>query len=1754
MNSFPRRMRWIASLSLTILAAVGIGVIPGATTAQESSETDRPSRALARDFTALPLTAGGNSTPVVMLGMSVDEQLHRVAYNDYTDVNGDGVIDATYADNIDYRGYFDAYRCYSYVGTGAAAVFKATSVIAPPAAPPAPPGPHGCAGAGEWSGNFLNWVSMSRMDIVRAGLYGGLRSTDSATKTVLERAYLPPESSAWVKVYRGADIGLYTPFSNDAETPGVSFCNLSYNPARRADDSESDAPPLLRVARGTFPLWSSTELLQCLWNEERNAPDTPSRNARGLGEQDFIVRAEVCSASDAVPRESYCRPYPDEQPTGYKPTGALQNYGQSGEIRFGMLSGSYARPRSGGQLRRNLGRLAGNGSDPGSCAAGDEIKLSTGQFCNIAAGTEGIINTLNRLRIARYSYDAGDGNNSSHDDCEVGNEARNATNQGSSGIVANREVCNGIGNPIAEIYAEILRYVSGEDAPSTDFVSSNEDARYIGGIPTPTWHDPFADDELCAECSILMISSGSNSFDADELPNISALGLNAASTSNATNDIGENEGLDDQLVLAGRVTDVSTPPDTTGDACKVWAMTNLSSVRGVCPAQPSREGGYQVAGLAHQAWIGDIRTGENDIPGRQRAQTFALNFSDQLDGISIPLPGGTVTVTPTCEFTVGFGVHTCALVSMNPGPVPSTRSRGAFLPYIYGRDVSADGLAGSVLVSWHASDYGFQRDDEVSQVLTWCVGARCNLSQNQSTPDICWRSGPAVDPRCNPDGTLTRAILENELLIRTEVITGRISPNETVGFSISGASDTASSGTQRLVVRPGSSDDNLINGGTSPEPAPVAGATTVPTLSGLAANWGRPQVRLYTAGNGVKRLENPLFYAAKYGSFDSADANDDGLPAASGTAPCAMTSWDRVNNRTDDPGADCIPDNFHDLQNPGDFITRLDRLLDDLTERAASGELSLAGAAVSSVGQGAGAVYQALYETTRSDGSNPPVSWTGTLQALFTDRDGNLREDGVTPDGLLDEDDYAGHPVVQLFFDEIAGETRFRRYSANPADDPAAFTVVNDLRQLRTIWNARRQLSSLTNTSLAVQRPYANLASSGRHIFTFADFDLDGRADAEEQVDLTEERFGSERYGVLDVGSVSQAASLINFTRGQDGIADLRSRRLNEDGVGEAEVIRLGDIVNSSPLAVGAPAEAYDLLYADQSYAAFFQQYRTRRNVVYVGANDGMLHAFNAGFLPATGVGFQTLPPAPDGETAHPLGSELWAYVPFNLLPHLGWMADPRYGHVWTMDGSPRAFDVRIFAADDVHPNGWGTILVVPMRLGGKSIRIPAAGGGLAAFSRDGAAITELVTRPAYVILDVTDPEAAPRLIAEFSHEALGFTTSNPAIAAFAARGAPGAPDSDIAGPDADRWYLMFGNGPQVLSNAESPAAQTAKLFRLDLKALVDGETAAVDALIDEGPITLIGGPAGGFTGDPVAVDWDLNFRADALYVGTSGGTAETPKGKLFKLDFRIGNDESAIESGDRMGWRAPAVLLELGMPILAAPSVTQDRNGNEWILGGTGRFLAGDADRQSEAQQSLFGVIDTLPLSDDETAPDFSNFINTSNAVVMTNGNLTGVTNITTEVDLRDAVAGAGGWRYNLRAPVNAPSERSVNRTALLDSLLFATSFTPPDSLCSSVGESRLFGFDFRTGAARSSRPAFGTRVVTIGASEEALGIAPEFKGLGTAPTLHLNPAGSTGRGTVTINVQSSTGAIFQRDADVSGAIRSNEIDWRETHPNSGP
>src|SRR5690554_5832537 len=135
-----------------------------------------------------PIFVNSSVPPLNMLVMGRDHKLYYEAYNDASDLDGDGVLDVGFKPAIDYYGYFNNRACYKYQNSR----FEPTSVAG---------GSDGKQCSSAWSGNFLNYLATSRMDALRKVLYGGYRVTDSTSQTILRTAFIPQDAHSWGKEY-----------------------------------------------------------------------------------------------------------------------------------------------------------------------------------------------------------------------------------------------------------------------------------------------------------------------------------------------------------------------------------------------------------------------------------------------------------------------------------------------------------------------------------------------------------------------------------------------------------------------------------------------------------------------------------------------------------------------------------------------------------------------------------------------------------------------------------------------------------------------------------------------------------------------------------------------------------------------------------------------------------------------------------------------------------------------------------------------------------------------------------------------------------------------------------------------------------------------------------------------------------------------------------------------------------------------------------------------------------------------------------------------------------------------------------------------------------------------------------------------------------------------------------------------------------------------------------------------------------------
>lgn len=255
----------------------------------------------------------------------------------------------------------------------------------------------------------------------------------------------------------------------------------------------------------------------------------------------------------------------------------------------------------------------------------------------------------------------------------------------------------------------------------------------------------------------------------------------------------------------------------------------------------------------------------------------------------------------------------------------------------------------------------------------------------------------------------------------------------------------------------------------------------------------------------------------------------------------------------------------------------------------------------------------------------------------------------------------------------------------------------------------------------------ANPVAANRVIVTYKPSTKDGAAFVWADLDTAQQNLLSGSDGA----TVGEAR--LNYIRGSSanegtGSGSFRPRPTS----------KLGDIVNSSPQYVGMPIGQYDdelflrVAYMKPSYGAFRTAQAARTPVVYVGANDGMLHGFNA-----------------TNSTSG--GEEVLAYVPNEVYVNLASLTSQSYSHKYFVDGTPVVADAEINGA-------WKTVLLGGLNGGGKSI----------------------------YALDVTDPtlftqaNASTLVLWEFSDTDLGYTFGKPMI---------------VKTNSAGKWAAIFGNG-----------------------------------------------------------------------------------------------------------------------------------------------------------------------------------------------------------------------------------------------------------------------------------------------------------------------------------------------------------------------
>jgi len=795
--------------------------------------------------------------------------------------------------------------------------------------------------------------------------------------------------------------------------------------------------------------------------------------------------------------------------------------------------------------------------------------------------------------------------------------------------------------------------------------------------------------------------------------------------------------------------------------------------------------------------------------------------------------------------------------------------------------------------------------------------------------------------------------------------------------------------------------------------------------------------------------------AAINGGFIDRNGND---------VPDLQEEWDE--------DGDSIPDTYFEAPSGYELEDALLRVITDILRRNASGT-AIAVLATSSRGEGT--VNQAYFKPSLIQGGRE-IHWLGYLNSLWVDPYGNLREDANSDKKLT----LTADNIVEFVFNGT--QTVLERYQdadgdgEKDTDYPYEVVMMDNMRPL---WNGGLLLAQKSPTDRHI---YTHLGNLSRYDFNYS--------------------HRSTLRPFLNVSTDEEAGNVIRYVLGEDLESyGFRDRTVNVGGTDYEW--KLGDIVNSSPTYVGTPMERFDYIYGDDSYAQFYQHYKERRNVVYAGGNDGMLHAFNAGRYIQ-----DEDPNTPEigrmdglGKT---LGEELWGFIPYNLLPQLKWLGDPNYCHIYYVDMRPKASDVRIFSASSTHPQGWGTILITGMRLGGKEVDVT---------DNFGSGNETRTFRSAYLALDVTDPEVPPEPMWEFTDSSLGFTSTYPAIARL------GDPASQ------GNWYMIVGSGPQ---DFQGLSTRRGKLYVVDI---ADGSLLTTFDIPEESS----------FVGNPITVDVDLDYKTDCIYFGTCRKEGGHWRGKMYRL--------ATHENPDPTTWTL-SVLIDADHPTTAAPSVAMDDKGNLWVFWGTGRYIS-DQDEEDPDVQVIFGVKD--PCWDGScTTPIYLNDLFNATSVRVTRA--TGGGDVQVEVNLSSCGIPAGTYAFDVFEQlmeycsgwyiVLSPGERVLSKPAVMGGAVILPTFTPSGDICAYGGSSNLFAIFYKTGTAYREPIFSGNRGVQDigGGREEIMRETDIGEGVPSSQGIHVGKSGET-KGFI----QLSTGQIVGLKETLPYNVSSRTLLWRE-------
>ncbi|NTV49686.1 MAG: pilus assembly protein PilY [Geobacteraceae bacterium] len=767
--------------------------------------------------------------------------------------------------------------------------------------------------------------------------------------------------------------------------------------------------------------------------------------------------------------------------------------------------------------------------------------------------------------------------------------------------------------------------------------------------------------------------------------------------------------------------------------------------------------------------------------------------------------------------------------------------------------------------------------------------------------------------------------------------------------------------------------------------------------------------------------KNLLKLTSKYGGFENSAMTETSVPSSA-------AQWDANN--------DGIPDTYFEASSGDALKSELEKAFNDILSKVSSGTSA---SIVNNRGESGANLFQAVFYPKKSIGGRD-LNWMGELQNMWYYLDpylgtSSIRED-TNNDKKLDlrldykvnvDYDTTKNQTIANWYEDTTGNGTFTLVGTGSPDNIHALWKAGALLHYRDPATRKiyTTLGSYNSGYLSNTVPLASGATSGLTLFdTTHGTDIVSLDYAKANIPSA----STSANNLLNVDALTTANKVIEYIRGVDYLSDplYRSRTVTITYPNTAatplnttitdKTWKLGDIVSSTPQAqTSKQLQAYDSSYKDNSYSLFYGSLGySSNNMVYTGANDGMLHAFRVGQVSKTNYNAAVpnrIAEIKNLDNTLNIGDEEWAFIPQNALPYLKYLPDPTYNHLFYVNNTVALLDVSInkTALDttctqaeywkcnkkttysntttktlNIDETSWRTVLIGGMGFGGSSrdkngycnksdgttptssaqetrldcVKSPIPGSGLSSF----------------FALDVTSPQT-PKFMWEFSDailpdadKGLGYTTSGPAIVRISTKN----PLADNYG-SADttkngRWFAVFATGPSGPIDTSSHqfmgrSDNELKVYVVDIHPdMSGGWVKGTNYWVL--PSGIANAFASDLTDSVIDVDrWNSSstsyYSDDAVYIGytrpkASTNPVEWADGGVLRL---LTND--SLNPSD---WSLSTMIDGVG-PVTSSPTKLQDRkSGKTWVFFGTGRYFykTSSGTDDPDNQRYIMGIMDT--------------------------------------------------------------------------------------------------------------------------------------------------------------------------------------------------